>query len=239
MAQTNFLSPCCRCPENGGLTPISFRLPMTHGSDGSSIVKIERSVNPYLAASDVSFVNDAVLLGHERRRRTRCIHLPERGLSGIYNVKAIARDFSGRIDTSKAVLFGAPVNSSPTLVTIPQIQGTRTSHPYVNMFVQTTGVVTAVQGLLRVFGCRTRSATQSSDVRRDFRFEKQRRCAASRGNLVTVCGMVQDLCRIRQLPDYKTPCLRSSITVLGSNHAMPNLSRFRGPRPISLLPRRQ
>jgi len=59
----------------------------------------------------------------------------------------------------------------------------------------------------------------------------------SRGNLVRCAAW----CRIMPHPHYLTTkrlaCV-SSITVLAPIMAMPNIARFRGPGPISLLPRR-
>ena len=198
-------------------------LPFTHDTrvqTGSPVV-LSASVHSYEAASDVSFVSDTVPLGEGVKASDSLYSFTLNPAPGFYNVKAIAKDYDGRVDTSAAVLLGAPANSLVSAITIPQIQGASPS-PYLNFLLQTVGVVTAVQKDSTGFWMQD-TLGDGNPLTSDAIYVSRNSAVAmpAPGNLVLVRGMVQNYrATANYLATTRLACV-DSIAVLSSHHALP------------------
>jgi predicted extracellular nuclease len=200
-------------------------VPYTHDTQvtAGSVLNLSATVHAYPCVSDVAFVNDTMVLGHGTQ-------MPDSSFSysfnvsqpGFNNIRAVVTDFTGRIDTSNAILFGAASNTVAVPLTISQIQGSTAPSPNANVLAKTTGIVTAVRKDSTGFWIQDSISDPNHVVSSGLFVSRNSTVTMPHpGDLVLVRGIVQDFQPLsKYLPQTRLSCV-DSIAVLASGMRLP------------------
>ncbi len=189
----------------GALLPILQKMTALHAvignykndvlTTGGSLYTVNAKVNAYPQVKDVTIVtNDSIPVGLCNKVNDSLYTFNwVAPLSGLIPIKTVVSDFCGHTDTSVAVLFGTPMNSSAIELSIPQIQGPIGTSPYENQWVKTTGIVTAIAKDSSGFWMQD-SLGDGSDLTSDAIFVSKSNTVSipAVNNAVSVRGIVQE-----------------------------------------------